>query len=432
MFRHANRLAIYGAILFIICLWCLIFLSLQRHMPDSPAEPNVRTSREKATKQANALLQKNALPVWKQTLHQSADVALTGAFRYHDTAECDNVCELFLPSLDLKAAMERDEAQDLLRNGRILQKVTLVADRSITQNLEAFPNHALLTRGGNKAFGPNGVKANQDRALLLSPFSFRKPFSENDLVMALFDGHGLEGHVVSHYVALQLPRVLSKMLGEHSPADALTQTFLNLEETLPRDTTEGSGSTAIVMLRLQDTLYVANAGDSLAFVASYDGGVVEILYQTKPHKPHFPEERARIEKAGGEVMEPQSLGDSSRVLIYQNGGMVMALAMSRSIGDVEGSAIGVIAEPTVDAVDLKTLAPSHKKLFAVAASDGLFDHVPPQEVATELAKSLFASSSISPLEVCERLIMKSSRGWIANGMPYRDDITVATTILHRD
>jgi serine/threonine protein phosphatase PrpC len=222
------------------------------------------------------------------------------------------------------------------------------------------------------------------------------------------------------------------MLEKHSPSDALTQTFLKLEETLPPDATGSSGSTAIVMLRLQDTLYVANAGDSLAFVASYDGGTVEILYQTKPHKPHFPEERARIEKAGGEVMEPQSPGDSSRVLIAHNGGVVMALAMSRSIGDVEGTTIGVIAEPTVDVVHLKTLAPSPKKLIAVAASDGLFDHVPPQEVATELAKSLFTSSSVSPLEVCEQLIMKSSRGWIANGAPYRDDITVVTTILHRD
>jgi hypothetical protein len=66
------------------------------------------------------------------------------------------------------------------------------------------------------------------------------------------------------------------------------------------------------------------------------------------------------------------------------------------------------------------------KLFAVAASDGLFDH---EEVATELAKCLFGSSSVSPLEACEQLIMKSSRGWIANGAP---DNTVATTILYRD
>ena len=435
-----------------LCFWGFTHhLNLQLHV-ETDVQSNVRTaSSQRATEISHAVVNKGFLPFWKQSLHLSADVALTGAFRYRDTVQCENVCELFLPAVDLKAVIQRDEAVELFHNRQVIQnvridtsrkaknvpfnkrQVTLETDRSsYTKNLVKLfsHHHALLTRGGNKAFGPNGVKANQDRALIMYPFSFRENFSKNDLLMGLFDGHGPDGHVVSHYITLQLPQVLTQMLETHSPSDALTQTFLNLEENLPP--VESSGSTAIVMLRLNDTLYVANTGDSLAFVASFDGGNVEIIYQTKPHKPHLPEERARIEKAGGQVMAPQSPEDSSRVIVFQEGGMVMALAMSRSIGDKEGTVIGVIAEPTVDALELKALAPSHKKLFAVAASDGLFDHVPPHEVATELAKSLFGSSPLSPLEACEQLIMKSSKGWIATGMPYRDDITVATTILNRD
>lgn len=449
-----------------LCFWGFthhLNLQLLLHVEKTDVEPNnVRTSSKRATEMishASSFVNKKGffLPFWKQSLHLSADVALTGAFRYCDTVQCEkNVCKLFFPAVDLKAVIEHDEAVELFHNRHVLQYVridtsrnaknnapfnkrevvTLEMDRSYTKNLVTFSHHhALLTRGGNKAFGPNdGVKANQDRAFLMYPFSVRENhFSKNDLLMGLMDGHGPDGHVVSHYITLQLPQVLTQMLEKtQSPSDALTQTFLNLEENLPP--VESSGSTAIVMLRWNDTLYVANTGDSLAFVASFDGGgTVEIIYQTKPHKPHLPEERARIEKAGGQVMVPQSPEDSSRVIVFQErGGMVMALAMSRSIGDKDGTVIGVIAEPTVDALELTTLAPSHKKLFAVAASDGLFDHVPPHEVATELAKSLFGTSPLSPLETCEQLIMKSSKGWIATGMPYRDDITVATTILNRD
>jgi serine/threonine protein phosphatase PrpC len=443
-----------------LCFWGFthhLNLQLQLHV-ETDVEPNVRTSSKRVTEMSHAFfVNKGFLPFWKQSLHLSADVALTGAFRYYDTVQCENVCELFLPAIDLKAVIiERDDAVELSHNRQVIQNVRIDTSRkaknvplfnkrqvthetdnrsSYTKNLVklfSHHHHALLTRGGNKAFGPNGVKANQDRAFIMYPFSFRENFSKHDLLMGLFDGHGPDGHVVSHYITLQLPQVLTQMLEQtHSPSDALTQTFLNLEENLPP--VESSGSTAIVMLRWNDTLYVANTGDSLAFVASFDdGGNVMIIYQTKPHKPHLPEERARIETAGGQVMAPQSPEDSSRVIVFQEGGMVMALAMSRSIGDKEGTVIGVIAEPTVDALELKTMAPSHKKLFAVAASDGLFDHIPPHEVATELAKSLFGSSPLSPLEACEQLIMKSSKGWIATGMPYRDDITVATTILNRD
>jgi hypothetical protein len=46
------------------------------------------------------------------------------------------------------------------------------------------------------------------------------------------------------------------------------------------------------MLKLGETLYISNLGDSLAFVVKYDEtnvqDSVEIVYQTKPHKPDDP------------------------------------------------------------------------------------------------------------------------------------------------
>jgi serine/threonine protein phosphatase PrpC len=112
----------------------------------------------------------------------------------------------------------------------------------------------------------------------------------------------------------------------------------------------------------------------------------------------------------------------------------MALAMSRSIGDKDGAPLGVIPDPTIDKLDLTTIATSDLGLFAVVASDGLLDRLDEKQVAESIASSLFSSHAKkqTPLEACEELIMKSSRGWIASGMPYRDDISVATSILVRD
>lgn len=176
--------------------------------------------------------------------------------------------------------------------------------------------------------------------------------------MALLDGHGPGGHVVSHYAALHLAPLLSKHLSQNQPPkEALTRTFLEIDDSIPPESNTGLGSTAISMLRLQNTLYIANTGDSFAFVASYDqhNNKVEFVYQTVPHKPNSKQERAHIEVAGGEVVEAQGPGDSSRVVIPMNDntGMVMALAMSRSIGDKEGASLGVIPNPTIDTIQIE-------------------------------------------------------------------------------
>ena len=78
---------------------------------------------------------------------------------------------------------------------------------------------------------------------------------------------------------------------------------------------EGSGSTAIVVLVQNSTLYVANVGDSRC-VLSRNGEAIEMSLD---HKPEDIKEKSRIEKAGGEVTI------DGRV----NGG----LNLSRAIGD---------------------------------------------------------------------------------------------------
>jgi serine/threonine protein phosphatase PrpC len=124
--------------------------------------------------------------------------------------------------------------------------------------------------------------------------------------MGLFDGHGSNGHVVSQYCIYEFPKRLLNVIVNNKNDNSLTnkegipkvlqQIFLDIDHSLPK--LEGSGTTGISIWKRQDSLYISNVGDSQAFVASYDastGKHVKILYETKPHKPNDPKERARIE-----------------------------------------------------------------------------------------------------------------------------------------
>jgi protein phosphatase PTC2/3 len=76
-----------------------------------------------------------------------------------------------------------------------------------------------------------------------------------------------------------------------------------------------SGSTACVVAYYQKTIYCANVGDSRA-VLSVQGCAEPLSFD---HKPDNPEERARIEAAGGRV---------------RNGRIDNGLNMSRALGDL--------------------------------------------------------------------------------------------------
>jgi serine/threonine protein phosphatase PrpC len=207
--------------------------------------------------------------------------------------------------------------------------------------------------------------------------------------MALFDGHGTYGHVVSHAAALDMLHRLSKRKTIYPTT--LTSTFLEVDKSLPH--VPGSGSTAIVMVQNELQVHVANLGDSQAFIAEFNGHTQEttIIYQTQQHKPHMAAERQRIEAAGGRVMLPNKPGESSRVVI-PIGEMDVALAMSRSLGDHEGKETHVLtAEPTVDTI---TLDPN-KMYFAVAATDGIFDCLELEHVARHLGRAMYSASSSS-------------------------------------
>jgi serine/threonine protein phosphatase PrpC len=304
--------------------------------------------------------------------------------------------------------------------------------------------HAVIvTRRGNKYSSGGRVAGNQDRAISMTAGDSSWSW------MGLFDGHGAMGHVMANYakmkmsqaVAAEVSRIVAKSKSLTMQGQRQQQEEQLLKTTIPammeRIASEihhslpalpSSGTTVISILNIGNKLlFMSNIGDSDAYVVQYNPKEatseqerIQILYKTKPHKPDDPEEYARIIAAGGEVQPKPVLyeGGSARILIPEIDPVtglpdVMALAMSRSIGDVEGDKIGKSHLPTTDIIDIeelfiKTTTCAHCQYFVIAASDGLVDKLPIEEVALHMAESW----STRPFEAAEELILKASKIWL--------------------
>ncbi|XP_040379457.1 probable protein phosphatase 2C 37 [Oryza brachyantha] len=125
------------------------------------------------------------------------------------------------------------------------------------------------------------------------------------------------------------------------------------------------GSTAVVALLVRDRLVVANCGDSRAVLCR--AAAAAPLPLSSDHKPDRPDEKARIEAAGGRV-------------VYLNGPRVRGiLAMSRALGD-RYLKPEVICEPDITITE-RTVDDE----CLILASDGMWDVIS-NETACDVAR----------------------------------------------
>lgn len=332
---------------------------------------------------------------------------------------------------------------------------------------------ATLTLRGYKG-GKMNDQVNQDRAFVISPFNVKvvgmdqhsispllsahgsNGVKNNNRLLGVFDGHAKLGELVSEYTAAGLPKVLfSKLESTLSSTalidqteivhQALVDTFVEIDKMAPAD--PSGGCTASVILQLGHKIYVANAGDSRSIIATYNKSSckVGVVYVTREDKPDLPQERARVERMGGEVYIPPperaKEGASSRVIVMdKKTNKRHGLAMSRSIGDWEAGKVGVIPHPTVVVLDILELlenaggttapglASDNVGVFAVSATDGLLDFVEIEKIVKTIAWSLYQKEEPHLLSACENLITTAAISWSkAMKGTYRDDIAIAVS-----
>ncbi|KAL7542293.1 hypothetical protein ACHAXR_013394, partial [Thalassiosira sp. AJA248-18] len=392
-------------------------------------------------------------------------------------------------------------------------------EKDYVLNTSGSENTATLTLVGYKG-GRLEDQINQDRSLALAPYlywninssSSSSDSKNNDArpvarLIGAFDGHAKHGELVSEYVVKTLPALLGSKLVDYEAAAAaatnnskdndddevntdqqqkdhdigkiLRDTFLELDATSPAE--PSGGCTASMVLQIGTKLYIANAGDSRSFIAVHitppsssssqagnDGdenkSTTTIVYGTREDKPHLSTERDRVEHMGGTVYLPNGFLDTGKGttrVLYKDPmtGSTSGLAMSRSIGDWDAGAVGVVPDPLIDILDINEIkkrvleklneacnddttgeveidpasgeSSSNKpqcvsytekdiKVFAVSATDGLLDYLPENAIANHVAKGLYGTMGgdandeqrpSNPILASEDLIFAAAQGW---------------------
>uniref|UniRef100_A0A8C2R9T4 PPM-type phosphatase domain-containing protein n=1 Tax=Capra hircus TaxID=9925 RepID=A0A8C2R9T4_CAPHI len=228
---------------------------------------------------------------------------------------------------------------------------------------------------------------------------------------AVFDGHG--GIRASKFAAQNLHQNLIRKFPkgdgisvEKTVKRCLLDTFKHTDEEFLRQASSQKpawkdGSTATCVLAVDNTLYIANLGDSRCLCVCdttlpldpSDAGPSELkfvsrrlnlkailcryneesqkhaaLSLSKEHNPTQYEERMRIQKAGGNVRDGRVLG---------------VLEVSRSIGDGQYKRCGVTSVP-----DIRRCQLTPNDRFILLACDGLFKVFTPEEAVNFILSCL--------------------------------------------
>lgn len=192
---------------------------------------------------------------------------------------------------------------------------------------------------------------------------------------AVYDGHGGDG--VSNLCKERMHVVLAELVtapdwdGDWTRALKSCFAIVDKEAVFNPDL-RLVGSTAVVAIVGRELIIVSNCGDSRA-VLSRDGVAISLTVDQKPDRP---DEKARIEAAGGLILPiygPRVLG---------------ILNISRSIGDRYLKPY-VISEPEIQVIN-RTKGDE----FLILATDGLWNSVSNDE-ACDVARNCFTPRSSS-------------------------------------
>lgn len=185
----------------------------------------------------------------------------------------------------------------------------------------------------------------------------------------------------------------------------------------------GTTATVAIIDSLSGRMVVAHVGDSTLVAANGR----DIEYKSQDHKISEAD-ISRIHNLGGEVRSMVYGGVTARRVFVRGEGFP-GLAMARALGDAEANAVGVLAEPEVQQVQLRPGS------TVVLASDGVWDQMPSTEVAERLAASFARRGPPTPeltKQLAEEVANEARRRWLGAGCAGAqsdvDDITAV--ILH--
>ncbi|RHZ71396.1 hypothetical protein CDV55_108095 [Aspergillus turcosus] len=221
----------------------------------------------------------------------------------------------------------------------------------------------------------------EDRCTFVLPDQFPSQTNDKLTYFAVYDGHGSE--LVSDHASRNLHLLLAKRpefdQGDYEAAirGALIDEDAVLLDTFNNLTTEPavSGSTvALCFVNLtKGDLVVANLGDSHVILAERDNRTdhpSSIRRLSRSHKPDTPDEKARIEDAGGAVNTRRGTA------------RLGSLNMSRALGDLQyknpiNNAVDEYASSKTRRASSSSSSPEtrDRRYLVVVTSDGVSDNI---------------------------------------------------------
>lgn len=278
-------------------------------------------------------------------------------------------------------------------------------------------------------------------------------------VFGVFDGHGRSGAAAATFIADAIVRETARSCAQlhanptptpptpthrtglqptnthHShraPRDALPSALRRACATAnaqlrshARFDTAMSGTTATLCVVRDRELTCANVGDSRIMLASR--GYAPPIALTHDHVPFRPDERDRIERAGGRVERwaPKIGGmdiDTGPPRVYLAEQRVPGLAVSRAFGDTILDGI-ITCKP-----DITRITVGREHSFLVLASDGLW-----AMMSMEHVNDFVARRRVQPAQrVAELLVEHVVELWYQAGESHSDDISVILVYLQWD
>ncbi|TYI53465.1 hypothetical protein E1A91_D11G005900v1 [Gossypium mustelinum] len=217
---------------------------------------------------------------------------------------------------------------------------------------------------------------------------------------AIYDGHGgrlaaeyAQRHLHANVVSAGLPR---ELLDVKAAKRAILDGFRKTDEDLLKESSSGGwqdGATAVCVWVIEKMVFIANIGDAKAVVArsidgSDKGSALKAIVLTREHKAIYPQERARIQKAGGTV--------------GSNGRLQGRLEVSRAFGDRQFKKVGVVATPDIHSFDL-----TDREHFIILGCDGLWGVFGPSDAVEFVHKLL--KEGLPVTAVGRRLVREAVR-----------------------
>ncbi len=242
-------------------------------------------------------------------------------------------------------------------------------------------------------------------------------------LFAVFDGHGRFGQKVASFVSQCIAQEIHHLLSAYpliSLPSALRKACIAVDLRLRADSgldLHMTGTTATICLIRDNEVTCANVGDSRIMLSGCDSCATAL---THDHVPYRPDERERLELAGGRVDEWSPAGmDTGPPRVYLQDKRLPGLAVSRAFGDTILDGI-ISAKPDITQI---YVTPDHS--FLVIASDGIWSQMSMEEVTDFVMKR----RKESPQKVAESLTKHATSLWQQSEDEHVDDISVILVYL---